>query len=284
MSSGSVTVDTTLVKTESGQRLNFSAIRYFDEEAGGFDGLTVAEFSSKLIESNVGFVEGMEFAIIAVVAPVNNPRFGAPIKFYIVLDRTNTATTVGDMMGNVKDFIEFNYDNEGLMSLVSASGDYYLMGAACIVSKRGASSWKNTNSRFVPTAVGEQYFYTQALYDAALATYGKAGSTLESDLFLQQADNAADALNPKAVVSVESLAIELKDEFADAQLSAANVGVAVTRAGERMICTQSNGQLCTNEGVGITITVTESGSQVTSPLMLDQTKLEGNKTIVWGSF
>jgi hypothetical protein len=158
------------------------------------------------------------------------------------------------------------------------------MGAAIIVSKRGTSSWKNTNSRFVPTAIGEQYFYTESLYNAALATYGKTGTTLESDLFLQQADNSADAQNPKAVVSVETQAIELKPEFEDASLSANNVGVAVTRAGQRLICTLSDGQLCTDKGVGITITVTGTSGSQTRPLMLAQTTLEGNKTIVWGSF
>ena len=284
VSSGSVTVDTTLVKTEEPNTLNSTSLKYNDGEEGYFDDTTVAAFSTQMINDNLGLVEGMEIAVIAVIAPANNSRYGVPMKFYIVLDKSNTATTIGDLMGNIDEYMLFGRTRDGVIKLTNYSDNYLLMGAAIIVSKRGSSSWKNSNSRFVPTAIGEQYFYTQALYDAALATYGKTGTTLESDLFLQQADNAADALNPKAVVSVESLAIELNDEFARAQLSAANVGVAVTRAGERLICTQSNGQLCTNEGVGITMTVTEGGSQVTSPLMLAQTKLEGNKTIVWGSF
>lgn len=284
VSSGSVTVDTTLVKSEKEQGLQTTNLRY-DASIGRIDyNLPVSLFSQALLSGNIALTEGMEVAVICVIASVDNPRYGIPVKFYVVLDKSNTATTLGDMMGNLQDLIRLVDNENGTISIISRDEDFYLMGAAIIISKRGTASWKNTNSRFVPTAIGEQYFYTQALYDAALATYGKNGSTLESDLFLQQADNTADAQNPKAVVSVESLAIELKDEFADAQLSAANVGVAVTRAGERLICTLSDGQLCTNEGVGITITVRGKSGDVTRPLMLAQTKLEGNKTIVWGSF
>lgn len=284
VSSGSVTVDTTLVKRDVEGELQFAALRYNDNDSDTLEPVTIAAFSQQMISDNIGMVEGMEVAIIAVVAPAKNPRFGVPMKFYIVLDKTNTATTVGDMIGNVANYVTFGRDADGNLYLAPTDPEFYLMGAACIVSKRGTNSWKNTNSRFVPTAIGEKYFYTESLYNAALATYGKNGSTIESDLFLQQADNSADAQDPKAVVSVESLAIELKPEFKDASLSAANVGVAVTRAGQRLICTLSDGQLCTNEGVGITITVTGTSGSQTRPLMLAQTTLEGNKTIVWGSF
>lgn len=284
VSSGSVTVDTTLEKGEANNRLNFAAVKFVEDEGDNFAPLSVADFSSKLISSNIGLDEGMEVAIIAVVAPVNNPRFGVPMKFYIVLDRTNTTTTVGNMMGNVGGFVEFGCDDSGNVYLLGNNESYYLMGAACIVSKRGTSSWKNTNSRFVPTSIGEQYFYTQSLYDAALATYGKNGKTIDSDLFLQQADNSAAASDPKAIVSVETMAIELKPDLEDATLSAANVGIAVARSGKRLVCTLEDGQLCTNEGVGITITVTTQSGSSTRPLRLAQTMLDGNDTIVWGSF
>lgn len=284
VSSGSVTVDTTLVKGDGNGNLVSTSLKYSDGEGGYFESTTVAAFSTQIINDNIGLVEGMEIAVIAVVAPANNPRYGVPMKYYIVLDKSNTVTTIGDLMGNIQDYVLFGSTPDGVLTLVPEDDDYLLMGAAIIVSKRGSSSWKNTNSRFVPTAIGEQYFYTQALYDAALATYGKAGVTIDSDLFLQQADNSADAQNPNAIVSVESLAIELKPEFEDASLSAANVGVAVTRGGNRLICTLSGGQLCTNEGVGITITVTGTSGAQTRPLMLAQTTFEGNKTIVWGSF
>lgn len=284
VSSGSVTVDTTLVKGEDNQQLLSASLKYRANEPSSFEDLSIAEFSQGILSANFGVEEGMEIAVIGVLAKDDSPRFGVPFKFYIVLDKSNTTTKVKDMMGGFFNYVYFGVTTGDKIELSGSADHTQLMGAAIIVSKRSTSSWKNSNSRLVPTAIGEQYFYTQALYDAALATYGKTGTTLESDLFLQQADNAAEALNPKAVVSVESLAIELKDEFAGAQLSAANVGVAVTRAGERLICTLSDGQLCTNEGVGITITVHGKSGDVTRPLMMAQTKLEGNKTIVWGSF
>lgn len=284
VSSGGVTIDTTLVKNDEKNVLDWPSLIDRDGDTTIGTSTTIAQATSILLNENDGFIEGMEVAFIGILAPVNNPRFGFPVKFFFVLNLTNTTTTIGDMMGNVTRYIDIDDDGSNHLRFISASDDYYLMGGAIIVSKRGTGSWKNTNSHFVPTAIGEQYFYTESLYNAALATYGKSGVTLESDLFLQQADNSADAQDPKAVVSVETQAIELKPEFEDATLSAANVGVAVTRAGQRLICTLSDGQLCTNEGVGITITVTGTSGSQTRPLMLAQTKLDGNKTIVWGSF
>lgn len=284
VSSGSVTVDTTLVADSENSYIKSASLLSGFETETALDNKTIAAISQKMIAANLGLVEGMEVAVIAVVAQQDSPRFGVPVKFYFVLDLSNTTTTVGDMMGAAKNYLYFGASDDNKLIINSVENGPLLMGAAIIVSKRGSSSWKNSNSRFVPTAVGEQYFYTESLYNAALATYGKNGTTLESDLFLQQADNSADAQNPKAVVSVETQAIRLKPEFEDASLSAANVGVAVTRAGQRLICTLSDGQLCTNEGVGITITVTGTSGSQTRPLMLAQTTLEGNKTIVWGSF
>lgn len=284
VSSGSVTVDTTL-EALSNNKVSLRASSLFAYDEGNFTGNSnIAEVSQLLIDGNMGLVEGMEVAVIAVVASAKNPRFGVPYKFYFVLDRTNTTTKLIDMMGQFASVCQFKAIDGRVIMTSESFVDVNLMGGAIIISKRGTGSWKNSNSRFVPTAIGEQYFYTESLYNAALATYGKSGVTLESDLFLQQADNSADTQNPKAVVSVETKAIELKPEFEDATLSANNVGVAVTRAGQRLICTLSDGQLCTNEGVGITITVTGTSGSQTRPLMLAQTTLEGNKTIVWGSF
>lgn len=284
VSSGSVVVDTALVKVDE-EGLKAANISIPEVASGGIgSGSTVAEFTESILKGNLGFEEGMEIAFIAVIASASNPRAGVPMKFFIVLDKGNTQTTVGDMMGNVQNFIEISHDEDYRLNLVSADSDYLLMGAAIIVSKKQSKNWANTNSRFVPTAIGEQYFYTQALYDAALATYGPNGSTLSSELFLQQADNALNGGGVADVISTEVKAITLTGDYVGATLSSAEAQFAVLRSGERRLVLNQAGGLVNANGGGID--VTRAGQEIPMPEILkpEMTTFAGMPTILLGSF
>lgn len=284
VSSGSVVVDTTLVK-DGEQSLTASNI-FIPQVAGADIGIssTVAQFSESILNGNLGFEEGMEVAFIAVVASATNPRAGVPMKFFVVLDKGNTETTVGDMMGNVANYIDFNGDGDDKLQLIPAVSEYLLMGAAIIVSKKQSKNWANTNSRFVPTAIGEQYFYSQALYDAALATYGPNGSTLSSELFLQQADNALNGGGVADVISTEVKAITLTGDYVGATLSSAEAQFAVLRSGERRLVLNQAGGLVNANGGGID--VTRAGQEIPMPEILkpEMTTFAGMPTILLGSF
>lgn len=284
VSSGSVVVDTTLAKYQE-QHLKAANIKLpmLGDEEISVDS-TVAQFSESILNGNIGFEEGMEIAVIAVVASATNPRAGVPMKFFIVLDRGNTETTVRDMMGNVASFIDLTSDENQVLTIEGYNEGYLLMGAAIIVSKKQSKNWANTNSRFVPTAIGEQYFYTQALYDAALATYGPNGSTLSSELFLQQADNALNGGGVADVISTEVKAITLTGDYVGGTLSSAEAQFAVLRSGERRLVLNQAGGLVNANGGGID--VTRSGQTPAMPEILkpEMTTFAGMPTILLGSF
>lgn len=284
ISSGSLTQNTTLEK-EGTDTLLTSMFNYGNQAAvPDFKGLTLKEFSTNIIANNLGLEVGMELAFIFVISSDTDLRAGVPMKFSIVLNDTDDETTIGDLMGRVADYIEFGAVEGGKLYFQIADVPNHLSGVGFIISKKNASGWSNNNARFFPTEFGEAMFYTDALYQAALATYGPTGSTLTSDLFLRQANNATGMTDPNAVVSTASQAIVLTGDYEEGVLSAANAVLATTRSGYKRLVVDAAGNIVDADGTVITVTVTDGEDSTTSNLQPDMTTFAGLGTVVYGSF
>lgn len=284
VSSGSLTLNTTLEKegTDTLKTTMFSA----GNLTAGADvkNLTLKAFSDAVIAANLGLEVGMELGFIFVVSSDSDPRAGVPLKFNIVLSDTDNVTTIGDLMGRVGDFIEWGANSDGGFTYQIGDVDNHLMGVGFIISKKNASGWSNNNARFYPTEYGEQLFYREDLYQAALATYGPSGSTLTSDLFLRQADNATGMANPNAVISTAAEAIVLTGDYEQGVLSSANATIATTRSGYKRLVVDQAGNIVDADGEVITCTYTKDSESVTVNLRPEMTTFAGLGTVVYGSF
>lgn len=284
ISSGSLTQNTTLEK-EGTDTLLTSMFTYGNTDAvPDFKALTLKTFSENMIAANLGLEVGMELAFIFVVSSDDDPRAGVPLKFSVVLNDTDDVTTIADLMGRVGDFIEWGAVAGGKLYFQIADVPNHLMGVGFIVSKKNASGWSNNNARFFPTEYGEAMFYRDDLYQAALATYGPSGSTLTSDLFLRQADNATGMANPNAVVSTDAEAIVLTGDYEEGVLSEANAVIATTRSGYKRLVVDAAGNIVDADGTIITVTYTEDGESKTVNLRPEMTSFAGLGTVVYGSF
>lgn len=284
VSSGSLTFNTEMVK-EGDQQLITSVLKY---DQGRYQNeiseLTVGEFSRSVIENNLGFEDGMELGFIFIVSRDSDPRAGIPLKFYVVLNRSDNVTLISNLMGGVVSAVGIMTTSDGSFIIESSTEGVTLLGAAIIVSKKNTSGWSNSNSRFFVTTAGEQLFYDQQYYQRALATYGPNGSTVSSDLFLRQADNDTSASDPNAVVSTDTMAIEVDETFVNPVLSSANAVIATLRSGVKAVVVNAAGKLVDANGAVISITFGEEGSRVTVYLDPDATQFNGMRTVLYGSF
>lgn len=284
VSTGSLTQDTTLEQSDSvGLKLTHITVPSLAVDTDITE-LTLKEFTEALIANNISLQVGMEIAFIFIISSKENPRAGLPLKFNVVLNDTDSATYIKDLMGRVHDYIELDVQEDGAILIQGITQTYDLLGAAVIVSSRKSGGWSNNNARFYSTSYGDSLFYTTALYEAALATYGPSGSTLESTLFLRQADNSYEGLNPKAVVSSASTPIVLTGDYEDGVLSDANALLATNRAGYKVIVVNAAGDIVNANGEVITVTVGTDEDAVTSNLTPAMTSFKGLGTVQYGSF
>lgn len=284
VSSGSLTVDTSMVPTEDGGLSPTLFLYGGTTPMNSIGTLTLKQFTDAVVASNLGLESGMEVAFIFVVASTDDVRAGVPLKFSIVLDDADSDTTIADLMGNVANYIAVSVNGQGAFEIISIDDDTALMGAAIIISKKNASGWANNNARFYATNLGESVFYDNDLYLAALATYGPSGSTLTSDLFLRQADNAVGAADPNAIVTADAQAIVLTGDYEQGVLSAANAIIAKTRAGYSRLTVNAEGTIVDTDGTPITVTTGSGSSEATVALKPEMTSFSGLRTVQYGSF
>lgn len=284
VSSGSLTINTALVSVNEQNIETVALAGLWDTDDYDFLEMTVKQFSELIISNNLGIEDGMEIAFLFIVARKNeDPRAGVPLKFYCVLNTADNLTTMSDLMGQVANYIDVTPGNVGL-NFAPASEDISLLGASIIISKKNASGWSNNNARFYPTVLGESLFYDEKYYLAAVATYGPNGSTLASDLFLRQADNAAGTSDPNAVISTQELAIQVNDDFENPVLTSANAVIATLRSGVKAVVVNLAGNLVSADGTEIKVTYGAEDARVTSALSPAATQFSGLKEVVYGSF
>lgn len=236
---------------------------------------TIGAVSSLLIENNTGLVEGMELTFLAVVASSADPfqRVAQIVSF--VLDKGNSVTKLGDIMG---DYLAWKKGADYSLILTTGTDDYEVLSAGLIISARAGNTYVYTNSKMCRSWRAEEAYSDGE--DSVIASYMEGGSSRDSELILQQASNKAPG-NRVVPSSVSQIEIELADGVSGA-LSSDNAGiVTMTNGDKRILIANALGQICdydADNGAAVPVTITPEGG-VARPLTLADTALAGNGTI-----
>lgn len=236
---------------------------------------TIGAVSSLLIENNTGLVEGMELTFLAVV------RSGADVTQRVaqivsfVLDKGNSVTTLGDIMG---DYLAWKIGAGYTLILTTETNDYEVLSAGLIISARAGNTYVYTNSKMCKSWRAEEAYSEGE--DDVIASYMEGGSSRGSELILQQASNKAPG-NRVVPSSVSQVEITLADGVTGT-LSSQNAGiVTMTNGDKRILIANALGQICDYDaatGAAVPVTITPAGGTA-RPLTLADTTFDGNGTI-----
>lgn len=236
---------------------------------------TIGAVSSLLIENNTGLVEGMELTFLAVVASSADPfqRVAQIVSF--VLDKGNSVTKLGDIMG---DYLAWKKGADYTLILTTESNDYEVLSAGLIISARAGNTYVYTNSKMCKSWRAEEAYSEGE--DEVIASYMEGGSSRGSELILQQASNKAPG-NRVVPSSVSQVEITLA-EGVTGTLSSQNAGiVTMTNGDKRILIANAIGQICDYSaaaGAAVPVTITPDGGSA-RPLTLADTTFAGNGTI-----
>ena len=236
---------------------------------------TIGNLSKNLIENCTGLVEGMELTFLAVVGSTADPfqRVAQIVSF--VLDRGNTVTTLGDVMG---DYLGWNKSAGNALVLSGVSDNYEVLSAGVIISARAGNTYVYTNSKMCKSWRAEEAYSEGE--DEVIASYMVGGSSRGSELILQQASNKAPG-NRVVPSSVSQIEITLADGVTGT-LSSQNAGiVTMTNGDKRILIANDLGQICDYNaaaGAAVPVTITPTG-ETARPLTLADTTFDGNGTI-----
>lgn len=236
---------------------------------------TIGTVSTLLIEHNTGLVEGMELTFLAVVASSADPTQRVAQIFSFVLDKGNSVTTLGDIMG---DYLMWEKGAGYTLILTTETDDYQILSAGLIISARSGNTYVYTNSRMCHSYRVETSYND---YEAeVIASYMEGGSSRGSELILQQASNKAPG-NRVVPSSVAQIEITLADGVSGT-LSSQNAGiVTMTNGDKRILVANALGQICDYNaaaGAAVPVTITPAGGAA-RPLTLADTTFAGNGTI-----
>ena len=236
---------------------------------------SIAVVSRTLIENNAGLVEGMEMTFLAVVASSAEPTQRVAQIVSFVLDKGNSVTKLGDIMG---DYLQFRRAAGDHLVLNTETDDYQVLSAGLIISARAGNTYVYTNSKMCKSFRAEEVYSDYE--DEVIASYMGGSTSRGSELILQQASNKApgNRVVPSSVAQVE---ITLA-EGVTGTLSSQNAGVVtMTNGDKRILIANALGQICDYNaaaGTAVPVTITPEGGTA-RPLTLADTTFAGNGTI-----
>lgn len=258
------------------ENLDWSGCVHFPNLKGGDDiefdsGDTIAAVSEVLISNNAGLIEGMELTFLAVVASTAEPTQRIAQVFSFVLNQGDTITTLGDIMGT---FLIFKQAADYSLILATETDDYEVLSAGLIISAKAGNTYIYTNSSMQKSWRAEEV-YSEDEADV-IASYMADSSSSDSDLILQQANNAmaGNVVRPASIASVDFEVVE-----GAGTASGSHAAVVITNLGtQKVLVLNASGALASYEdGVLTPLTIENGGSA--SPLTIDLTNLKGNGTI-----
>lgn len=179
VSEGNLGLDYLTVPTPNAQQHVYLAFPFGLDS----DDRSVAYFSNAVLQQYPELLEGEEITYMAIIGKVGAPYVRRSTHFSVVLDLTNNATLMSDLIG----LAGLSLDPDGLLGASDTVNDV-LLGAALIISSKTSSSWRYTKSFFYLTP------YAQSLPNITpevILSYMSAEAQKTSDLILQQADNEA---------------------------------------------------------------------------------------------
>lgn len=231
----------------------------------------ISAISTDILSNNPNLEEGMEltFMLILDYSEEEDGSSRSPKFFSIVLDKSNTVTTLEDVAGDEN--IQIG-KRDGYITV--EHGVAFVLAGALIISSRTTSSWRYTNS-FIGFSGQGLSIKGKTSEAEVIESYMNSTANRTSDLILQQADNAqTEGVHPSSVTTMN---ITLA-QGVTGTLSANAANIAVMSNGIRKVIVL-NGALTTGAaGSRVAITITPTGGTA-RPLTLADTTFDGNETI-----
>lgn len=239
--------------------------------AGTLTDVTVAEFSSAVINSVPRLQEGEELTFLCLICSASDPSIRLAQVYSVVLNTGNTVTMLADIFDNNVELSSY----EGVITLSVDDEDIKMLAAGLIISSRTESSWLYTNSYMALTAYAIDGFDWNER--DIIESYMNENVGRESDKILQQADNA-DFIEAVRVVRVANGEFTLK-QGVTGSTNKTDAALASLSTGERCVVL-SNGNLVWYDGErgrweGINLTV----EGVARPLTMADVTWDGSPTI-----
>lgn len=258
---------------------NFQAALGLD--AASVRELTVAQFTALVLAGNPNLQEGMELTFLAVLCNVNEPSLRAGVHFSVVLNSSDSITTLDDILGS--NHVELvSDDDSGVIQLACPTTGSWAIGAgAMIISSRSADSWKYTNSFMARSLWAMSAFNYDE--DAVIRSYMAEDADASSDLILQQADNtAASGLVTPRVGANEPYTIATP--VAGATYNHAAAAIVTMTDGSRRVVVDDIGAIQYYDASSqsfepVTQTVSDTEGSETTSVLFTLTTWAGNNTI-----
>lgn len=184
--------------------------------------LTLANYSANKINSNAGIVNGEELTFLAIVARKDNPYIRRAESISVVLDTTDTVTTIRDICQGKS--IEVDTDN--LLGAVNT--DECLLAGALIISSKTSSSWRYTKSYMYLTEYAKSL---PNITNEVILSYMSAEAQKTSELILQQADN--EQTQGVTYIGITNAPVQMQDGY-PGTLSPTSATLAVNNLGVRV--------------------------------------------------
>lgn len=240
--------------------------------AGSLTDVTVAEFSSAVINSVPRLQEGEELTFLCLLCSANDPSIRLAQVYSVVLDTGNTATRLANIFNGGVELTAY----EGVITLSVDDEDIKMLAAGLIISSRSESTWLYTNSYMALTAYAIDGFDWKER--EIVESYMNEARDRNSDKILQQADNATEG-ETVPIVSIGNAEITLK-QGVTGTLNQTDAAIASMRFGTRRVVVSGSGQLQWYNGTAKAWTpIYREVSDERFPLTLADTTWDGSQTI-----
>lgn len=149
---------------------------------------TIAAITQDILENSPLLQDGDEITFMGIILPTATwagteaQMIPIPVYSSMVLDLAETDKTYRECFDSP--FYNAGFYNG--LQIVPIEGKCKILAGTFIISRREGSKWIYSNSEFVVTKDGED-FYNDELVEAAVRSYMEKSSTATSNLILQQA-------------------------------------------------------------------------------------------------
>lgn len=184
--------------------------------------MTLAEWSSQILNLNSGLTNGEEITYLAVIAKANDPYVRRAEHISIVLNTSDFVTKIGDICENKA----FTCDSDNLLHAISSSDK--LLAGAIIISSKTSSSWRYTKSYMYLTEYAKGL---PNITNEVILSYMSAEAQKTSELILQQADN--EQTEGVTYIGITNAPVQMQDGY-PGTLSPTSATLAVNNLGVRV--------------------------------------------------
>lgn len=182
----------------------------------------LAAYSQSVLNLNQGLVNGQELTFLGIVARTDNPYVRRAESISVVLDTTDTVTTIADICQGKS----IKVDGDHLLGAVNTNE--CLLAGALIISSKTSGSWRYTKSFMYLTEYAKSL---PNITNEVILSYMSTEAQKTSELILQQADNGQT--QGVTYIGITEADVRLRDgytgdlNYTSATMAVNNLGVRV---------------------------------------------------------